>query len=76
MLAFDIETTCLSWYKDLITCTCAYNPDLCIAAKFIFHTFVAPWSGGEDYPEVFMCLLDEAPTLSTFNSMNFDIPFI
>ena len=76
MLAFDIETTGLNRYRDRITCACAYDPDRGIAAKFIFRTFIEPGSGGEDDPEAFMRLLDEAPTLSAFNGVNFDIPFI
>jgi hypothetical protein len=68
MLAFDLETTGLSFERDEIMCASAYDPDRGLARAFLFAR--------GDSPEEFMRLLDEAERLCCFNGVRFDIPFI
>lgn len=68
MLAFDIETTGLSFRNCEITAACVYD-----GADGFQRTFI--FSNG-DSPEEFMGLLDNADTLCAFNGARFDIPFI
>jgi len=66
-LAFDIETTGFS-EADYVTCVCAYNPKLNIRfSQCLQHGEVC---------EPFLTLLDNAQTLSAFNGVRFDIPFL
>jgi hypothetical protein len=67
VLAFDIETTGLS-DRDSVTCVCAYDADRGIA----FSKCIPDGSCCED----FLVLLDEAPCLTAFNGVKFDVPFI
>jgi hypothetical protein len=66
-LAFDIETTGFS-DADHVTCVCAYNPERSVK-------FSRCLQRGE-VCEPFLKLLDEAPVLSAFNGVKFDIPFL
>ena len=70
MLAFDIETTGLSYSSPdvVLTCACAYDPEAGIAARFLPAC-------GADMNEFFR-LLDGADQLCAFNGAKFDIPFI
>lgn len=74
MLAFDIETTGLSFYKDSITCACIYDPDS--NKEICYHFTQATAEEQRQRAEEFMTELDGAEKLCTFNGIQFDIPFI
>lgn len=71
MLAFDLETTGLNPEKDFITCAAVYDP--CSETKRVFF-FTNRTT--DDKAEMFMCLLDNADRLCSFNGAAFDIPFL
>lgn len=68
MLAFDLETTGVSFLTDRIICAAACDP-----CQGLERTFVFPLG---DAPEDFMRLLDGADRLCSFNGARFDIPFM
>lgn len=74
MLAFDIETTGLSFYNDSITCACIYDPE--INKEICYHFTQATEEERRSRAEAFMAELDNADRLCTFNGIQFDIPFI
>ncbi|EKX35185.1 hypothetical protein GUITHDRAFT_118627 [Guillardia theta CCMP2712] len=74
MLAFDIETTGLNFYKDSITCICIYDP--AIGKEKSFHFTVGDFKEKRERAEEFMRELDDADQICTFNGIQFDIPFV
>jgi len=71
MLAFDLETTGLDPARASITCAAVFDPSFDIKRVFFFRGDAA-----DDERETFMCLLDHAPRLCSFNGAAFDIPFL
>jgi hypothetical protein len=83
MLAWDIETMGLDSAVDLITVAAVYDADTGInrVFRFVHNPDASP--GGVRYHddardtiEEFLCMLDTADSLTTFNGVQFDIPFV
>ena len=73
MLAFDIETEGLNSREHGIIVASVYDPDRQVQRTFNFMADPAKFESERDE---FLRVLDEAPSLCSFNGVRFDIPFI
>ena len=73
MLAFDIETEGLNSREHRIIVASVYDPDRQVQQTFNFMADPAKFESERD---AFLRVLDEAPSLCSFNGVRFDIPFI
>ena len=73
MLAFDIETEGLNCTTNKIIVASVYDPDRGIQRTF---NFMADPSKFESERDAFLQVMEDAPSLCSFNGVRFDIPFI
>jgi hypothetical protein len=79
MLAFDIETLGFKKKRDLITVIALYQPSYSVVLRFVEldpDGEIRYTGNCKEKVQVLIVALDSANSLSAFNGMAFDIPFI